>query len=287
MPTESIGEIAALRQRVARARRAGLRVGCVPTMGALHAGHTALFDRARKSCDLLVATLFVNPLQFDRRDDLDRYPRDIEADLQTCARHGVDLLFAPTPAEMYPRPPAVTIDLAGLDTYLCGASRPGHFRGVATVVLKLLNIVQPDFACFGEKDFQQLVIIRRLVDDTNLPVEIVGVDTVREADGLALSSRNALLTAAERVAATALPRELRAARDAVEAGEPDGGLLRRRGRAALERQPLLRLDYFDIADPVTLEPVTRIDRPVRIAVAAYFGSTRLIDNEAASPPKAR
>ena len=287
MGTEHVGSVSTLRERVARARRVGLRVGCVPTMGSLHAGHTALFDRARADCDLLVATLFVNPLQFDRRDDLARYPRDIETDLRICGRHGVDILFAPSIDEMYPRPPAPSVDVADLASTLCGASRPGHFRGVATVVLKLLNIVQPDFACFGEKDYQQLAIIRRLVEDSNLPVEVIGVETVREADGLALSSRNALLTAAERAAATVLVRSLRTVRDAIEAGESDGGMLRERARESLQREPLLRLDYIEIVDPETLQPVKEIGRPVRIAAAAYFGSTRLIDNLAASPPQAR
>lgn len=287
MATEVITTIRDLRERVTRARTEGKRVGCVPTMGALHAGHTALFDRARADCDLLVATLFVNPLQFDRADDLALYPRDMDADLRVCGAHGVDLLFAPPVDEVYPRPPVATVAIDGLASTLCGASRPGHFQGVATVVLKLLNMVQADFVCFGEKDYQQLAIIRRLVEDANVPVEIVGIPTVREPDGLALSSRNVLLSPAERAVAPVLVRTLRAVRDAVESGHADAGKLRVDARRTLEAEPLLRLDYFDIVDPDSLRPAVRIDRPVRIAVAAFFGSTRLIDNLPACPPQAR
>ncbi len=287
MGTKVIRAIPALRKRVLQARADGLRVGCVPTMGALHAGHVALFDRARADCDFLVATLFVNPLQFDRPDDLASYPRDIETDLRVCRDCGVDALFAPSDAELYPRPPAATVSVDGLASTLCGASRPGHFRGVATVVLKILNIVQPEFACFGEKDYQQLAIIRRLVEDTNVPVEVVGVPTVREPDGLALSSRNVLLSAAERAAAPVLVRTLRAVRIAIKDGRADARELCARARRNLRAEPLLRLDYFEIVDPDSLQPMDRIDRPVRIAVAAFLGSTRLIDNLPASPPRAR
>lgn len=287
MAPEVETRIAALRRRVADARGSGLRVGCVPTMGALHGGHTALFDRARADCDLLVGTLFVNPLQFDRRDDLESYPRDMGSDLRICGRHGVDILFAPPVEEMYPRRPATYVEVEGLGSTLCGASRPGHFRGVATVVLKLLNIVQPHFACFGEKDYQQLAIIRRLVADANMPVEIVGVPTVREEDGVALSSRNALLSAEQRDAAPILVRTLRAARNAIEANEVDARGLCRRAQDLFRGNPHVRLDYFEIVDPDTLQPVERIEHSVRIAVAAFFGPIRLIDNLAASPPKAR
>ncbi len=287
MDTEVVRTIRDLRERVARARKSGQRVGCVPTMGALHAGHTALFDHARAHCDLLVATLFVNPLQFDRRDDLARYPRDMKTDLLVCGKQGVDVLFAPSVEEMYPRPPAVSVQVGDMASTLCGASRPGHFQGVATVVLKLLNIVQSDFACFGEKDYQQLAIIRRLVEDSNLSVGVVAVETVREPDGLALSSRNVLLSPAERASAPVLLRSLRAARAAIEAGALDGRAVRDQAREMLQREPLLRLDYFEIVDPGTLQPVERIDRPVRIAVAAYFGPTRLIDNLQAFPPETR
>ena len=283
MAAECIAPIAALRERVNLAKQAGLRVGCVPTMGALHAGHTALFDRARPDCDLLIATLFVNPLQFDRQDDLRQYPRDLESDLRICDRHGVDVVFAPSPAEMYPRPPVMTVEIEGLADGLCGASRPGHFRGVATVVVKLLNIVQPDFACFGEKDYQQLVIVRRIVEDANLPVRIVGVETVREPDGLAISSRNAHLSAAERASAPALARSLRVAREAVQDGESSAAVLRDLALAVLDREPLIRLDYFEIVDPESLKPIERVTGPVRIAAAAFLSGTRLIDNVLATP----
>ncbi|MDE0264685.1 MAG: pantoate--beta-alanine ligase [Bryobacterales bacterium] len=287
MATERIERIARIRERVAAAKRRGLRVGCVPTMGALHAAHTAMFDRARGECDLVVATIFVNPLQFDRQDDLRSYPRDTESDLIACERHGVDLVFVPDVAEMYPRPPAMTVEIEGLADGLCGASRPGHFRGVATVVLKLLNSVQPDIAYFGEKDYQQLAIVRRLAEDACLPVEIASVETVREPDGLALSSRNVLLSRAERASAPAIFRALRRARNAVESGQQDAGKVVALARQILDEEPLLRVDYFEIVDPDTLEPVRSIHGPVRITAAAFFGSTRLIDNIRADPVKAR
>ena len=287
MATECIAAVAALRERVGAARRSGLRVGCVPTMGALHAGHTALLDAARQSCELLVATLFVNPLQFDRQDDLASYPRNIESDLRICSRHGAHILFAPRREDMYPRTPAITLNIEGLADSLCGAYRPGHFQGVATVVLKLLNIVQPDTAWFGEKDFQQLVIVRRIVEDTNLPVQIESVETVREPDGLAVSSRNVHLTPGERAAAPLLARSLRNARQAIQRGETDAQALCVEAREAFAGEPSLRLEYFEIVDPETLESVHRVTRPVRVVGAAYAGATRLIDNLPASPPEAR
>lgn len=287
MATELIERIAQIRERVAAAKRRGSRVGCVPTMGALHAAHTAMFDRARGECDRVVATIFVNPLQFDRQDDLRSYPRDIESDLIVCERHGVDMAFVPAVAEMYPRPPAMTVEIEGLADGLCGASRPGHFRGVATVVLKLLNSVQPDIAYFGEKDYQQLAIVRRLAEDACLPVEIASVETVREPDGLALSSRNVLLSRAERASAPVIFRALRRARNAVESGQQDSERVVALARQVLDEEPLLKLDYLEIVDPDTLEPVRSIHGPVRIAAAAFFGSTRLIDNIHAVPVKAR
>ena len=236
---------------------------------------------------MLVATLFVNPLQFDRQDDLRNYPKSLETDLRVCSRHGVDILFGPRRDAMYPRPPTITLNIKGLADGLCGAHRPGHFQGVATVVLKLLNIVQPDIAWFGEKDFQQLAIVRKIVEDTNLPVRIESVETVREPDGLAVSSRNVRLTAKEREAAPLLARSLRNAQQAIERGESDAEALRVRGRELFDCEPLLRLEYFEIVDPDTLAPVSRVTGPVRIAAAAYAGSTRLIDNFPACPPEAR
>ena len=287
MATELVERIAQIRERVAAAKRRGLRVGCVPTMGALHAAHTAMFDRARGECDQVVATIFVNPLQFDRQDDLRSYPRDIESDLIVCERHGVDMAFVPAVAEMYPRPPAMTVEIERLADGLCGASRPGHFRGVATVVLKLLNSVQPDIAYFGEKDYQQLAIVRRLAEDACLPVEIASVETVREPDGLALSSRNVLLGRAERASAPVIFRALQRARREVESGQQDAGKVVALARQVLDKEPLLKLDYLEIVDPDTLAPVRSIHGPVRIAAAAFFGSTRLIDNIHAAPVKAR
>ena len=287
MATECIAAVAALRERIGAASRSGLRVGCVPTMGALHAGHTALLDAARQRCDLLVATLFVNPLQFDRQDDLASYPRNIEGDLRICSRHGADILFAPRREEMYPRAPAITLKIEGLADSLCGAYRPGHFQGVATVVLKLLNIVQPDTAWFGEKDYQQLVIVRRIVEDTNLPLRIESVETVREPDGLAVSSRNVHLTPEERAAAPLLARSLRNAQQAIQRGEADAQALCVDARGTFTREPSLRLEYFEIVDPETLESVYRVNRTVRVMGAAYAGTTRLIDNLPACPPEAR
>lgn len=276
-----VESISGLRARVRAARAEGKTIGCVPTMGALHAGHTALFDRAREDCGFVAATLFVNPMQFNQRADLERYPRVFDDDLAACRRHGVDAVFAPSEAEMYPRPAAAFVEVEGLTDVLCGAFRPGHFRGVTTVVMKLLHIVAPDRAYFGEKDYQQLAVIRRMVEDMNMPVEIVPAATVRDADGLALSSRNRNLTAEQRAAALTLPRALQAARRAVAAGERDPQALRRAARRRFEQEPLLRLEYFEIVDPDSLQRVERIAGPVRIAAAVWAGETRLIDNAAA------
>jgi len=204
MSTQLLESIAQLRDRVAGARRAGLQVGLVPTMGALHAGHASLIDRARQECRCVVVSIFVNPLQFDRPDDLDRYPRTLPEDVALCAAHGVDLVFAPSLSEMYPSPPLCVVDVGRIGEHLCGRHRPGHFRGVATVVMKLLQIVLPDRAYFGEKDAQQLAVIRQLIRDLNVPVRVEAVATVREADGLALSSRNRQLNPEERALATSL-----------------------------------------------------------------------------------
>ena len=281
MAALQVESISGLRARVRAARARGKTIGCVPTMGALHAGHAALLDRARAECGFVAATLFVNPIQFNERADLERYPRSLEDDLAACRRHGVDAVFMPSEAEMYPRQPAAFVDVEGLTGVLCGAFRPGHFRGVTTVVMKLLHIAAPDRAYFGEKDYQQLAVIRRMVEDMNMPVEIVSVATVRDADGLALSSRNRNLTAEQRAAALTLPRALEEARRAAAAGERDAEALRRAARRWFEREPLLRLEYFEIVDPDSLQPVERIAGPVRIAAAAWAGETRLIDNAAA------
>jgi pantoate--beta-alanine ligase len=241
-------------------------------MGALHAGHAALVDAARRECGVVVVSIFVNPTQFNNQDDLARYPRTLDADIVLCRELGVDVVFAPSAAEMYPEPLECSVDVGRLADHLCGKFRPGHFRGVATVVLKLFQMVQPERAYFGEKDAQQLAIIKRLTADFNVPVEIVEVPTVREADGLAMSSRNRHLSADERAVAPGLFHALQDARQRIAAGE-------RNARAICEAVATdLPLEYFDIVDPLTMQPVDRIEGPVRVAGAMWIGSTRLIDN---------
>jgi len=281
--TETIRTIDALRSRLAWSRMRGRTIGLVPTMGALHAGHAALLDRARAENDVVVVTLFVNPTQFNEAGDLAAYPRTLQADQGVCNQAGVDILFAPDEHEIYPREPHTTIEVSGLASGLCGAHRPGHFRGVATVVAKLLLIAQPDRAYFGEKDFQQLAIIRRMVADLNFPVEIVGVATVREPDGLALSSRNRLLTAGRRKAAPAIFEGLRSAQALAAQGETDSAKLRAVALAPIELEPELQVEYVEIVDPESLEPVKRLAGEARIAAAVRAGPVRLIDNVALQP----
>ena len=230
-------------------RRAGQRVGFVPTMGALHEGHGRLIETARQRGDHVVVSIFVNPLQFDRKDDLERYPRTLEADLKICNDLGVELVFAPAVDEMYPVEPLCTVTVKRITDGLCGRFRPGHFDGVATVVAKLFEIVQPEVAYFGEKDAQQLAVIRRMVIDVNIPVEIVGVATVREADGLALSSRNVRLSPEERSKATALYRALREAERAIAEGERDARAVERRATAVIPSDASLRLEYSGRGGP--------------------------------------
>jgi len=262
-------------------------IGFVPTMGALHAGHERLIEQARRECARVVVSIFVNPLQFDRADDLERYPRTIEADAAICARLGVDLLFLPTLQEMYPTPPACTVDPGTLAEHLCGAYRPGHFRGVATVVLKLLNIVGADRAYFGEKDAQQLAIVRRMVADFNVPVTIVGVPTIREGDGLALSSRNVRLNAQERLLAPRLHQALGTADHLIAGGNTDADAVKNAATRVIGSDDLLRLEYFEIVDPDTLQPVEAIAGPVLVAGALWVGGTRLIDNCRSAPTSPR
>jgi pantoate--beta-alanine ligase len=275
---ELIAGIAELRDRLDTRRRRGASIGLVPTMGALHRGHAKLLERARQENDFVVASIFVNPIQFDRREDLERYPRTMEEDLAVCESYGVNLIFAPSTAELYPREQLVFVESPVLSAHLCGAHRPGHFRGVATVVLKLFNIVQPDRAYFGEKDAQQLALIRRMVEDLNVPVAVVPVATVREEDGLALSSRNKHLTAGQRKIAPVLFRALLAAVDTISGGERSVEDVRARAVAVLAEHPEVRVEYFDITDPDTMTPVERIEGPVLVAGAVWIGSTRLIDN---------
>jgi pantoate--beta-alanine ligase len=275
--------VAELRAALAPTRSSGLSIGLVPTMGALHDGHLALVARAREECEVVVVTLFVNPTQFDEHSDLDRYPRDERRDAGLAARAGADVLFAPSPGEMYPEGFATTVEVAGVSEPLEGQSRgAAHFRGVATVVTKLLCMALPDVAYFGRKDAQQLLVIRRLAGDLNLPVRIASVPTVREPDGLALSSRNRLLSSEQRRQALGIPRALARARDLAAAGERSGGRLT---AAALEvlHEHLLEVEYVALADPDTLAPLTGLDRQGLLLIAARVGSVRLIDNEILGP----
>ena len=248
-------------------------------MGALHAGHLSLIRAARSSCDAVAVSLFVNPTQFAPTEDLANYPRTFQADCQLLEAERVDLLFAPTPAEMYPNGPGQTwVDVPEIGARLDGRSRPTHFRGVATVVTKLFNILQPDLAFFGQKDAAQVAVLRSLVRDLDLPVELVVCPTVREPDGLALSSRNRYLTPEQRQQALAIPRALEAARKLAATGCESPHLLEQMLRADLNREPGLRLDYAEVVDPATLLPVADLRRGALVAVAAFLGTTRLIDN---------
>ena len=270
--------IADVRKHCDDARASGRRVGLVPTMGYLHAGHMSLVAAAKAATDFVVVTIFVNPLQFGPTEDLDRYPRDLAGDLAQCDAAGVDLVFAPSTAEMYPRPSATTVHVEGLTADLCGAARPTHFDGVTTVVTKLFSIVGPCSAFFGRKDAQQLAVVRRMADDLNLPVDVVGCPLVREPDGLALSSRNKYLSADERAAAPVLSRGLRAAAGAVVDGERDPQIVERIVRDTVATEPLVALEYVEVRAASDLTPIDRLDGDVLVALAARLGATRLIDN---------
>jgi pantoate--beta-alanine ligase len=259
-------------------RCSGRTVGFVPTMGFFHAGHRSLMRAARADTDLVVVSLFVNPTQFGPNEDLDAYPRDVEGDTQAAEAEGVDVLFTPSVDEMYPEPGVTTVHVSGLTSGLCGARRPGHFDGVTTVVAKLFSIVGPCRAYFGRKDAQQLAVVARMARDLDLPVEVIGCPLVREADGLAMSSRNAYLTAPERSAATVLSRSIRAAADAITAGERDPDAILRVVHDLVADEPLVELDYAALVDGATLEPIERIDRDALLALAAFVGRARLLDN---------
>lgn len=279
--------ISELRELLAPRRRAREIIGLAPTMGALHAGHGSLIGRARGECGVVVVSIFVNPIQFNQASDYEVYPRTMEADLEFCDARGVDLVFAPSEKEMYPAPLDTHVEVARLTDYLCGAFRPGHFRGVATVVAKLINIAQPDKAYFGEKDAQQLAVIRRMARDLNMPVEIVPAPTVREADGLALSSRNKHLDERERRMAPVLYRALQAAAQTAAAGERGAAKALAAARSVLSTEPEVRVEYLEVIDAEEMQPVEVIGGPVRVAVAAWIGGTRLIDNvlcEISAPP---
>jgi pantoate--beta-alanine ligase len=273
-----IERIQELRDRLCQSRREGNSIGYVPTMGFLHEGHMQLVDAAKRDNDVVVVSIFVNPLQFGPNEDLEQYPRDLERDMALLNEHGCDILFYPPVDEMYPQPMATVVDLAELGKPLCGQTRPIHFRGVSTVVCKLFNIVQPDFAYFGQKDGQQLAVIRRMVQDLSMSVQIRSVETVREPDGLAKSSRNVYLTDAERPHATVLARALQAARQRIENGERDGAVLAQEMAGTISTEPGVRLDYAEVVSLNTLQPAEHLEGPVMLAVAAFFEKARLIDN---------
>jgi pantoate--beta-alanine ligase len=274
----TVTTIAALREWRARTRAAGRRVVLVPTMGALHDGHLRLIEVARDRGDEVVVSIFVNPLQFGPAEDLDRYPRTLRQDQAAATAHGATMIFAPTAAEMYPGGAATTVHPGAGASRWEGEVRPGHFVGVLTVVAKLFHLIEPDVAVFGQKDIQQVTLIRRMVEDLNLSVEVVVVPTVREADGLAMSSRNVYLSATDRVAATALSRGLAAAVAAWRHGERDAARLTARVAAILAAEPGVEVDYIAIAEPMALAPVSEASPGTVLAVAARLGSTRLIDN---------
>ncbi|WP_438753286.1 pantoate--beta-alanine ligase [Pararhizobium sp. O133] len=285
---ETITTIADLRARLAEHRRAGKSIGLVPTMGYLHVGHMELVARARTANDIVVASLFVNPLQFGANEDLTKYPRDLARDQTMLIEGGVDFLFAPGVSDMYPRPMETVVDVPTLGGELEGKVRPGHFAGVSTVVTKLFNIVQPDRAYFGEKDFQQLQIIKRMVDDLAQPVEVIGVATVREADGLACSSRNVYLTTAERAAAAIVPKALDEAERLVASGLTDVAKIERALTDFIAAEPLAQPEVVAIRDPETLHTLTEIgEKPVLLLLFVRFGSTKLLDNRVFSPKTAK
>ncbi|MDR9502932.1 pantoate--beta-alanine ligase [Brevibacillus agri] len=276
---QQISTIEELRVQIKAARLQGKTIGFVPTMGFLHEGHLSLVKAAREKCDLVVMSIFVNPLQFGPNEDFERYPRDIERDSQMAAGAGVDLLFTPSVEEMYPRPILTTVSVANVTTPLCGASRPGHFDGVSTVVLKLFSIVQPDYAFFGQKDAQQVAVVTQMVNDLSVPVEVIPCPIVREADGLAMSSRNVYLSAEEREEALVLSQSLRQAAAWLEEGLPLEQI-KARIRQMIADKPLAEIDYVEILRYPDLQPVeTELPgQAIIVALAVRFGKTRLIDN---------
>jgi pantoate--beta-alanine ligase len=282
-PFEIIRAPEVMRARVEDLRRDGRRIAVVPTMGALHDGHLTLLRAARANADILILTIFVNPTQFGPTEDLSRYPRDEAGDIAKARTCEIDLAFCPDASAMYPSGAQTFVEARELQKPMCGASRPGHFAGVATIVSKLFNITRPHVAFFGEKDYQQLAIIRRMVRDLDFGIEITGVPIVREPDGLALSSRNAYLSAAQRSSALALSKGLAAAEGAFKAGERDAGKLLATARAPLEADPGVRIDYVELRDADELTPIDKVSGRVVLAIAAFVGTTRLIDNRVLAP----
>lgn len=275
---EIVKEIATMKAITREAAARSQRLGLVPTMGALHEGHLSLVRRAREKSDVVVVSIFVNPTQFGPNEDFTRYPRNLEGDATLLTQEGVDYLFAPSVEEIYPSGYATYVEVEGLSERLCGRSRPGHFRGVATVVLKLLSIVAPHYAFFGQKDAQQVVIIKKMAEDLNLDVEIVVCPIVREADGLAMSSRNRYLNVEERQAATILYQALQRAKQMIDAEARDAERIIRTMQQMIEAEPRARIDYVEIVNARTLEPLTTVSGECLIALAVFVGPARLIDN---------
>ena len=273
-----VSTINEVREQVKEWKKEGNTIGFVPTMGYLHEGHASLIDAARKNNGKVVVSIFVNPIQFGPNEDLDSYPRDLEHDAKLCEEHGVDLIFHPTPEEMYGDNFYTFVDMDVLTKELCGLSRPVHFRGVCTVVSKLFNIVTPDNAYFGQKDAQQLAIIKRMVKDLNMPLSIHGCPIIREDDGLAKSSRNTYLNGEERQAALVLNRSLKAGKALVDAGETRACVIKSAITAEIEKEPLAKIDYVDVVDFDTITPVEKLEGSILVAIAVYIGKTRLIDN---------
>ena len=276
MKTEST--VNAVRRQVKEWKKAGLTVGFVPTMGYLHEGHASLIKAARENNDRVVVSIFVNPMQFGPTEDLASYPRDLEKDSALCSSLGVDLIFHPQPAEMYHEGFSSYVDMDVLTQELCGLSRPVHFRGVCTVVNKLFNIVTPDRAYFGQKDAQQLAVIRHMVDDLNMDIEIVGCPIIRETDGLAKSSRNTYLSEQERKAALILSKSIFMGKEMVQKGETNAGKIVDAMKQLIAAEPLARIDYVKAVDGLTMQQISEVKKPMLVAIAVYIGTTRLIDN---------
>lgn len=276
---EIITSVAAMQQRSLDLRAAGKTLALVPTMGFLHEGHLSLLREGRRRGDILILSIFVNPTQFGKGEDFDSYPRDLSRDLQLAKQVGTDLVFAPSAGDMYPGDYSTSVNVEGLTEVLCGASRPGHFRGVTTVVSKLFNIVQPHVALFGQKDFQQLAVIRRMTEDLNLPIEVVGLPIVREPDGLAMSSRNVYLTGDQRRQALALSQAIKKSRQRVAEGVTDAAVLVAEIRRMISENPAARIDYIEICHRSTLQRQTQINGDSVLLLAVFIGATRLIDND--------
>lgn len=273
-----VSTVAEAKKRVSAWKKEGKTIGFVPTMGFLHEGHASLMAEARKHHDIVVVSIFVNPTQFAVGEDLESYPRDLEGDKEICSQEKVDLIFAPTAHEMYPKGFSTSVTMSGLTQELCGKSRPTHFSGVCLVVSKLFNIIQPDASYFGQKDAQQLAIIRQMVVDLNMDVSVVACPIIREEDGLAKSSRNSYLLPEEREKALILSKALAKVRRSLEEGERDAEVLRQQMADVVASEPLATLDYGEIVDSQSLQPVTQCEAPVLVAIAVHMGKTRLIDN---------